>query len=293
MAALTHEFAAAEASRLEAQRVADKGKLKLELANRLTKALGSEKVRWGDGIERLQSERSLLVGDCLLASAFVSYVGPFTMSYREKLVATLAPMMSDASIGQPIPTTEGMDAIGILCKEAEIAEFQTQGLPADRVSAENGAIVLNSVRYPLMVDPQLQAIFWIKKREQMISLDGQSNLQVARLGQPDLHDRLLEAMQEGWPFLIENMGEKIPADLMPVICRNTIRRGTKKFVSLGDHEVELSPKFRLYLHTKLNNPHYPPEVQAETTLVRRFCCCISSYLPYHFYSNSHCRLISA
>ena len=25
--------------------------------------------------------------------------------------------------------------------------------------------------------------------------------------------------------------------------------------------------FRLFLHTKLSNPHYPPEVQAETTLI--------------------------
>jgi len=31
--------------------------------------------------------------------------------------------------------------------------------------------------------------------------------------------------------------------------------------------VQVDPNFRLYLHTKLSNPHYPPEVQAETTLV--------------------------
>ena len=63
------------------------------------------------------------------------------------------------------------------------------------------------------------------------------------------------------------MGEKIPSDLMPIISRNEIRRGNKKYVQLGDQEVELHPDFRLYLHTKLNSPHYPPEVQAETTVV--------------------------
>jgi hypothetical protein len=25
--------------------------------------------------------------------------------------------------------------------------------------------------------------------------------------------------------------------------------------------------FRLFLHTKLSNPHYPPEAQAETTII--------------------------
>ena len=31
--------------------------------------------------------------------------------------------------------------------------------------------------------------------------------------------------------------------------------------------MEFHPDFRLYLHTKLSNPHYPPEIQAETTLI--------------------------
>jgi dynein heavy chain len=65
---LTEEFNAAEASRLEAQHIAENGKMKLELANRLTVALGSEKVRWSESIEQLRDEREFLVGDCLLAS---------------------------------------------------------------------------------------------------------------------------------------------------------------------------------------------------------------------------------
>eukprot|EP01038_Epipyxis_sp_PR26KG_P005447 gene5447-7540_t len=258
---LTKEFNAAEAQRLEAQNIAEKGKLKLELANRLTVALGSEKVRWGEGIERLKSERVLLVGDCLLASSFISYIGPFTKRYREFMMDnTLIPLVAKPPVGAPIPMTEDMEAVGLMCTDAEIAAYQTQGLPADRVSAENGAIVLNSARYPLMIDPQLQAIYWIKKREG-------SRLKVARLGQKDLIPRLLKAVEMGDPFLIENMGEHIEPSLMPVIGRVTVKRNNRKFIQMGDQEVELSSGFRLYLHTKLSNPHYPPEIQAETTLV--------------------------
>jgi dynein heavy chain len=258
---LTVEFNEAEASRLEAQHVAEKGKMKLELANRLTSALGSEKVRWGEGIERLRIERTLLVGDCLLASAFISYIGPFTKSYREKLMdETLCPLVATPPVGAAIPMTEDIETIGLLCTDAEIAEYQTQGLPSDRVSAENGAIVLNSVRYPLMVDPQLQAIYWIKKRV------GPA-LEVGRLGQKDLIPRILKAIESGASFLIENMGENVDPSLMPIIGRVTVKRGTRKFIQIGDQEVEVSPLFRLYMHTKLSNPHYPPEVQAETTLV--------------------------
>lgn len=39
---------------------------------------------------------------------------------------------------------------------------------------------------------------------------------------------------------------------------------------IGDSEVEYDPNFRLYLQTKLSNPHYKPEIAAQTTLVN-FC----------------------
>jgi dynein heavy chain len=264
--ALTLEFNAAEATRLEAQTIADKGKKKLDLANRLTKALGSEELRWKDGIGRMTIERELLVGDCLLASAFVSYVGPFTKQYRDTLlVRDILPLVTKAEPGCPpvIPYTEGADTIAVLCTDAEIAEYQTQGLPADKVSSENAAIVLNSVRYPLMIDPQLQAIYWIKKRVVSMGM----KLNVSRLGNPDLIRMLLKAMEGGEIFLIENMGEYIEPSLMAIINRTTIKRSGKNFVVVGEQEVELHKDFRLYLHTKLSNPHYPPEIQAETTLV--------------------------
>lgn len=258
---LTEEFNLVESQRMEAQSIAERGKMKLELANRLTNALGSEKIRWGEGITRLRTERTLLVGDCLLASVFISYIGPFTKSYRETLMDnTLIPLVSAPPVGAPIPMTPNMEAIGLMCNESEIAEYQTQGLPADRVSAENGAIVLHSARYPLMVDPQLQAVYWIKKREG-------SKLQIGRLGQKDLIQRILLALEQGVPFLIENMGEHVDPSLMPIISRNTVKRGGKNYIHIGDQEVEVSHSFRLYLHTKLSNPHYPPEIQAETTLV--------------------------
>jgi dynein heavy chain len=36
---------------------------------------------------------------------------------------------------------------------------------------------------------------------------------------------------------------------------------------MGDKEVEYNQEFRLLLHTKLANPHYKPEMQAQTTLI--------------------------
>lgn len=38
-------------------------------------------------------------------------------------------------------------------------------------------------------------------------------------------------------------------------------------IKMGDKEVEYNREFRLLLHTKLANPHYKPEMQAQTTLI--------------------------
>lgn len=63
------------------------------------------------------------------------------------------------------------------------------------------------------------------------------------------------------------MDERIDAILMPVIARQIIKRGKSKIIMFAGKAVDLNDKFKLFLHTKLSNPHYPPEVQAETALI--------------------------
>ena len=46
-----------------------------------------------------------------------------------------------------------------------IALWNNENLPSDRMSTENATILLNAERWPLMIDPQLQGIKWIKTRE--------------------------------------------------------------------------------------------------------------------------------
>ena len=113
LAKLTIEFNEAESNRLEAQSYAEKGRLRLELANRLTRALGSEQIRWSSGIELLKAERNLLVGDCLTVAAVISYIGPFTKQYREMLVdKSFVPLIVTSPTGTSIPMTMDVEPIG-------------------------------------------------------------------------------------------------------------------------------------------------------------------------------------
>jgi dynein heavy chain len=55
--------------------------------------------------------------------------------------------------------------VPLLVDAALVASWVREGLPSDPASVGNGAILVNSERWPLMMDPQLQGVQWIKGRE--------------------------------------------------------------------------------------------------------------------------------
>lgn len=63
-----------------------------------------------------------------------------------------------------IPMTENLDVLTLLTDAAKIAQWCNENLPSDRMSIENATILTNAERWPLMIDPQLQGIKWIKTR---------------------------------------------------------------------------------------------------------------------------------
>jgi dynein heavy chain len=141
---------------------AEKLSSQLSLANRLVNGLADERVRWMANVETFKTERLTMIGNALVSAAFVSYIGPFNSIFRAQLWSQ---QWLDDIIEKKIPFTEGVDPLAILSTASDQAVWKTQGLPADRVSLENAGIVVSCKRYPLLIDPQLQGIKWIKGKE--------------------------------------------------------------------------------------------------------------------------------
>jgi len=279
LAGLTQQFEDATAEKNEAIAAAEKTQGKANMADRLVNGLADEKIRWTNSIAQFEITETNYVGDVMLSSAFVSYVGAFSLPFREKLVDKT--WVADM-IQRKMPMTEGIKPLDLLCDVAKVAVWNSEGLPSDTVSVQNGAILTNCSRWPLMIDPQLQGVKWIKNRNRRevqvpLSADEDGNVKEYRTETRDMKvvqqtqnryiDHVELAIQNGDAIMIENLGENIDAVLDPVMMRAVMRRGRALVLKLGDKEVEYDPGFKLYLQTKLNNPHYKPEIAAQATLM--------------------------
>ncbi|XP_049715503.1 dynein axonemal heavy chain 9 isoform X4 [Elephas maximus indicus] len=257
LAKLTAKFEKATADKLKCQQEAEVTAGTISLANRLVGGLASENVRWAEAVQNFKQQERTLCGDILLVTAFVSYLGFFTKRYRQTLMdGTWRPYLSQLKV--PIPVTPALDPLRMLTDEADVATWQNEGLPADCMSVENATVLINCERWPLMVDPQLQGIKWIKNKYG-------EDLRVTQIGQKGYLQTIEHALEAGDVVLIENLEESIDPVLGPLLGREVIKKG--RFIKIGDKECEYNPKFRLILHTKLANPHYQPELQAQATLI--------------------------
>lgn len=247
----------AESEKKKCQDEADKTAHQIDLAYRLVNGLQSENVRWRDLIYSFQAKLVTSPGDILMISCFISYVGCFTRRYRLELLKTKW-IPTFLKIKPEISYTENVDPLALICDDAQIAEWNNEGLPSDRMSTENAVILMNSSRWPLIIDPQLQGIKWIKQRYG-------DDLTVLRLTHRGYIDVIEKALTNGETLLIENIEETVDAVLDPLLGRVLIKKG--RCMKIGDREIDYNSNFRLILQTKLANPHYKPEMQAQTTLI--------------------------
>jgi dynein heavy chain, axonemal len=172
LTALTAAHSAAEVARHSARTSYESSRSSLELARRLTHCLHAEAAQWTSAITAAQTLHSCALGDALLAAVTVTYTGALQWSQRSALVSTQwLPFMATAVAGSPLhvsATTASRSALNLLMPEAVVAQWGVEGLVTagqETAAAETAAIVCDSLLTPLLIDPQLQGLLWLKGRE--------------------------------------------------------------------------------------------------------------------------------
>ncbi|RDD38836.1 Dynein heavy chain 1, axonemal [Trichoplax sp. H2] len=230
---------------------------RLARAETLIEGLSDERIRWQHTIEEIDRLVINIVGDALISAAYIAYMGPFTGEYRNKLLDEWKIQLEELHA----PHSSHPSLVSTLGDPVKIRSWQISGLPRDALSVENAMISQYSQRWPLFIDPQGQANKWVKNMEKDKGLD------VLKLTDRDFLRSLENAVRFGKPCLLENVGEDLDPALDPLLLKHTFKQSGGTVVKLGDAIIPYHDEFKLYIATKLPNPHYAPEVSSKVTLI--------------------------
>mmetsp|Transcript_3594 Transcript_3594/g.2630 ORF Transcript_3594/g.2630 Transcript_3594/m.2630 type:complete len:292 (+) Transcript_3594:4934-5809(+) len=233
---------------------------KFNRANSLIEKLGKENENWVLELGKQKINKENLVGDILISAGIIAYLGVFEMKYRQDCVENWIHMVKEFQI----KSNEVINLQEVLGNPVKTQQWLIEKLPNDAFSIDNAIILDNSSdRWPLMIDPQMQANIWIKKKEESRKI-----ISIKPTMEPKIMSRYLESsIQNGIPVIFEDANETFDPMLDPLLGKQIEKKGSAMYIRMGDNMVEYDRDFAFYITTKLSRPHYSPEVCVKVTML--------------------------
>ncbi|GAB1860436.1 Dynein heavy chain 10, axonemal [Camponotus japonicus] len=229
---------------------------RLLAADKLISGLSSENERWQKDLVGLHDDLEKITGNCLFGAAFLAYSGPFSYEFRNEMYSD----WKRSILEKDLPLSMPFKLETQLSDDVEISTWNSEGLPPDELSVQNGILTMKASRFPLCIDPQQQALNWIKKREE------KKNLKILSFTDTDFLKQIELAIQYGLPVLVQDV-EEIDPILNNVLSKNIQTAAGRTFVILGDKEIDYDPRFRVYLTTRMTNPMLDAAVYAKAIVI--------------------------
>ncbi len=233
---------------------------RMEQATSLISGLGGERIRWNNDREEFANIKLQLIGDIALACAFVAYCGPFNQDFREYLVHHK--LTSDLK-ERKIPYSHNLDLTDFLADIGTIGDWNMAGLPTDPLSIQNGILVTRSTRFPLLIDPQGQALNWISNYEET----RMPHFGVTSFSNPRFREQVEYCLAEGKALIVAGVESELDPMLSSVLEKQITTKGKSKYIAMAGKVCDYNDDFMLYLVTRLPNPHFTPEEQSKCTIV--------------------------
>ncbi|KAI8967648.1 dynein heavy chain [Mycotypha africana] len=231
-------------------------KSKVDRSITLLSSLSSEKTRWEAASQAFESQMGTIVGDVLLAAAFLAYGGYFDQQYRGILLQKWMDHLSAANIQykQEVSLTE------YLSSADDRISWQANSLPADQLCVENAIMLKRFNRYPLIIDPSGQATNFL------INEYKDRKITVTSFLDDSFIKNLESALRFGNPILIQDV-EHLDPILNPVLNKELRRTGGRVLIRLGNQDIDFSPTFTLFLSTRDPSVNFAPDICSRVTFV--------------------------
>lgn len=258
MQALIDDFDAAKKKEQELSDNFEDAERKCARAKSLIEKLAGEEVNWAKSLAQNKADKLNLVGDVIISSGVIAYLGVFSFQYRDTAIAGWTAMLK----GFEIKGTQNFALRDVIKSEVKIQQWFIEELPQEAFAVENAIIMDNSDRWPLMIDPQMQGNNWIKNM----------NKDLIRSIKPTqdskTQTRTIRACIElGYPLILEDANETFDPMLEPLLGKQIEKKGKNMFIKIGDDNIEYDPAFQFYVTTKLSRPHFAPEVCVKVTML--------------------------
>ena len=263
IAELEFNFNTAIAKQQELQAEVAQTEARLDRAARLIDGLSGEKSRWIELVAMYERQEKNVLGDVIIASGYVAYLGPYTSDYRNEITQLWARELDKIEI----PHSDDVSLSATCGNPVQIQQWNLQGLPSDTLSTENAIILAKGTRWPLIIDPQGQANAWIKTMEGKDNQSGRPPLVTAKVSDPKYAQILEGAIRLGASCLLENVLEDLDPLLEPILLKQTYLEGSSVMMKLGENAIPYDSNFKLYMTTKLPNPHFAPETSVKVSLL--------------------------
>lgn len=119
------------------------------MAESLLGKLDGEKKNWEINLAKNRADKLNLVGDVIISSGVIAYLGVFTQNYRTLCIDQWVKMMKEFQI----QSSDNVSLKEVLGNKVQLRSWNLNNLPSDDFSADNAIIMENSDRWPLIIDP--------------------------------------------------------------------------------------------------------------------------------------------
>ena len=232
--------------------------IQTERARKLIDNLFDEKERWLELSQQLEEIISDLLGSIIISAGYIAYLGPFNPSYRNKILKDWVAKTKEIGLMNEDREYQFHKFMG---DALEIRDWTIKGLPTDVFSLSNAIIMKNHLKYSLVIDPQIQANKYLKNREK------ENRLSVVKQTDMDFVLKLENAIRFGATLLVEDIGETLNPLLNTVLEKQLVKDGGSYSIKMGDKMIDFNNNFKLFITTRLTNPHYLPEVTTKVNII--------------------------
>ncbi|KAL2631405.1 hypothetical protein R1flu_016091 [Riccia fluitans] len=204
-------------------RKAEDSEVKLQRARRLVGRLDGECQRWSTQVDQLTTKRKNIVGDVVLASGLVAYLGSFPASFRSRFITEWQSGLQNIGLAY----SRDFSLVTFYTTPQDIKAWAAAGLPTDDHSLENGIIVCNTSRPMLVLDPQKQVSRWI------CSIEDPANISMVDMNSPDVLEEAQSCSLTEKLLMVENVGNQTTPGLIKKVTAlakapELTQRGSKK-----------------------------------------------------------------